>query len=314
MAIKKITDLTIQDNIDGDDQILGIDDSQGNTKLKTVLFKISDIFKKTVAKLWEGIELSDGRPFAQELLSTIPANGTGTYTIAELSTDGTFRGGSAFFTVWFQESWMTFMVHCDDASSIASSRQTIKILDNSNPAGIPSLDYVELLTSTTQGSGAKINLHITQTSTSRTLYTTMYNASGWGAKVWSLVPATTTDNDKTPGGQTGVAIEAGTELKSISSASTHIDGRIKCVAASTAALRVTIYMDEIPKQDLTTVTFPVGFSFRRSDGTVIYTVSNGENMSATTRGNVVEGTITTSGLTTWENGTAVGVNISADFT
>jgi hypothetical protein len=65
---------------------------------------------------------------------------------------------------------------------------------------------------------------------------------------------------------------------------------------------------------LTTVTFPVGFSFRRSDGTVIYTVSNGENMSATTRGNVVEGTITTSGLTTWENGTAVGVNISADFT
>jgi hypothetical protein len=257
------------------------------------------------------ISLVSGRKFAEEKDSVISATG---YHVIAIIRDGNISGGSGGVKVTTTDRAGR---ECEFGIRTSNSARTSKntYIEQFRGWGESNGEDVEQFrmgkSDSDHRAGALLEVKLNTTDNINTLLNKNFDRSG-NYQGWELVEAYPSDG-LLPDGSTASYLEAGAELESVSGI-TFMDQRIGWYAATATSLRLTILFDIIPKQDATTITFPVGFILKRSDGTTAYAVTAGDTVPVdSVKGKSVTGVITTSGLTAGQLGFATGVNISVEL-
>lgn len=258
--------------------------------------------------------LSPSRKFAEEKTTTLVASTTGWVTILEIPNGNDVPAVSGEVCVM---TGTGYVLSCEytlrligSAQSLAKCTLNVKKPGDSNGNFTNVVNFRWAYSESSSTAGAKLQVYVI---TEQTLYVQMWGnidrvQTYPGAE---LVTAVHEDTPLLPDGSTASYLEAGTVLPSLST-STFRDNRITAYANSTTALHITLLWDDIPKHSAVTITFPVGFTFRQSDGTAIYTVTAADTVTVNAvKNKTVTGIITTTGLTANVSGAAVGANVSA---
>lgn len=310
-SIENILDLTELDELQANDSLMGIDDSQTDLTKKTILCKLKNWFKA-------GLHLIAGRIAFREYISTAYITVAGWYTIAETAAEacqisanfmvlvdqnysGAFRKATIQFVVE-AFAWPTTKTH---------QNTTIKYLTPGSDHGGSAIKGVRLAKNDSSSSaGFKVQVYLDPSTANGGMWVqakidnSAFNQSVTRQGLY-LVEPTTVDNDKTPNGSSATFLEAGAKY----AFGDECVNPIQCTKLSDNSLYCTLHAIAIPKKGTAiAITFPsTNLKIRDGAGTNVDLTSGTAGSVKITENEVSFQLTNTGAFTTLTNGPLVAL-------